>query len=70
MAKVKQVTERHSEEIALMYQKCRIRGKKLCEQCPQYSRETIYRYALKPISSAINSIDKRKQSKGQSSKLS
>ena len=42
MGKVKQVTVRHSVEIALIYQKCGIRGKKLYGKYPQYSRATIY----------------------------
>ena len=55
MCKVKQVTVRHSLEIAPMYQKCGIRGKKLCEKYPEYSRATIYQHALKPVSSDTNS---------------
>ena len=69
MGKVKQVTVRHSVEIALMYQKRGIRGKKLYEKYPQYSRATIYQHALKPISLDIDSIDKRKQNKGRPTKL-
>ena len=69
MVKLKQVTLRHSAEIAVMYQKCGIRGKKLCEQFPQYSRATIYRNALRPVGSDICIIDKRKQNKGRPSKL-
>ena len=60
MGKVKQVTVRHSVEIALIYQKCGIRGKKLYGKYPQYSRATIYWHALKQISSDINNIDKPK----------
>ena len=70
MCKVKQVTVRHSVDIALMYQKCGIRGKKLYEKYPQYSRAAIYQHALKPISSDIDSIDKRKQNKGRPTKFS
>ena len=70
MGKVKQVTVRHSVDIAPMYQKCGIRGKKLYEKYPEYSRAAIYQHALKPISSDIDSIDKRKQNKGRPTKFS
>lgn len=42
MGKAKQLPVRHSAvEIALMYQKCGIRGTKLCQQYPQYRKATI-----------------------------
>ena len=68
MATRNQVTVRHSAEIAILFQKAGVSGKKLLEMFPQYSKATIYRHAKKPIGEAA-AHDKRKDNKGRPSKL-
>ena len=68
MGKYKQITVRHSAEISVLFQHAGVRGKKLLQMFPQYSRSTIYRHAKKNISSNAP-IDNRKTNKGCPSKL-
>lgn len=65
----KQVTMRHSAEIAVLYQHAGVKGKKLLDLFPQYSRTSVYRHAIKLIS-AEAPVDKRKFNKGRPRKLS
>ena len=68
MAKRSRVTERHSAEIAALYQKAGVSGANLLELFPQYSKATIYRHAKKTIGQDVP-CDKRKHNKGRPSKL-
>ena len=68
MAKRSQVTQRHSAEIAALYQKAGVLGAKLLQLFPQYSKASIYRHAKKPIGEDAP-CDKRTHNKGRPSKL-
>ena len=64
----KKVSVRHSAEMAVMFQHGKVKGKRLLQMFPQYSRTSIYRHATKPIS-AEEPVDKRKFNKGRPRKL-
>lgn len=68
MAGGSQVTVKHSAEIAALYQKANVKGEKLLELYPQYSKATIYRHAKKKISDECL-FDNRKKNKGRPSKI-
>ena len=59
----------HSCQIRSIYQLCNVRGKKLLEMFPQYSKAQIYVHAQKALHGEPL-FDKRKRNKGRPSKLS
>lgn len=66
--KYKKVTTRHAVEMAVLFQQAGVKGKKLLEMYPQYSKASIYRHAKKDLAQDAP-IDKRKFNKGRPSKL-
>ena len=67
MVSHKQVSMRHSVEMAVLSQKAHVKGKDLLNMYPQYSRATIYRHARKSLSADFT--DKRKSNKGRPKKI-
>eukprot|EP00794_Sanderia_malayensis_P001028 gene1028-biopygen266 len=67
MAQKNKVTVQHSAEIAALYQKTGVSGRKLLEMYPQYSKATVYRHTRKPLNGKCH--DARKQNKGRPPKL-
>ncbi len=63
------ISMEHSCQIRSVYQLCNVRGKKLLEMFPQYSKAQIYVHAKKPLNGE-SLFDKRKLNKGRPSKLS
>ena len=57
----------HSCTIRILYQQNNVRGKKLVDMFPQYSRAQIYVHAKKPLNTTT--IDKRRHNKGRPKKL-
>ncbi len=68
MATKNKVTSRHSAEIAALYQKAGVSGKKLLDMFPQYSKASIYRHARMAIGQD-DPKDRRKENKGRPPKL-
>jgi len=62
------MTVRHSAELAALYQHAGVKGKKLLEMYPQYSKASVYRHAKRLISMEAP-VDKRKLNKGRPRKL-
>eukprot|EP00794_Sanderia_malayensis_P001342 gene1342-1482_t len=67
MAQKNKVTVQHSAEIAALYQKAGVSGRKLLEMYPQYSKATVYRHTRKQLNAKCH--DARKQNKGCPPKL-
>lgn len=63
------ITVRHSAEIAALFQHANVRGKKLLEMFPQYSKSAIYRHATKLLGEELP-VDGRTKNKGRPAKLS
>ena len=64
----RKVTIKHSAETAALYQLAGVKGKILLEKFPQYSKATIYRHAVRPISEE-EPFDRRRLNKGRPPKL-
>lgn len=62
------VSKETSIYMRYLYQDKGVKGSKLLEAFPKYSKATIYRHAKLPLHE-INSFDKRKQNKGRPRKL-
>ena len=67
--KKNKVTLMHSCAIRTLYQFGGVRGKKLLNMFPRYSKSTIYEHAVKSLNEDPVE-DKRKNNKGRPSKLS
>lgn len=62
------VTVQHAAEMSALYQKGFVRGKKLLELFPWYSKATVYRHATRPIGAALIG-DYRKENPGRPRKV-
>lgn len=59
----------HGAEMRIAYQVAGLRGKKLLERFPQYSKAAVYKHANKPLCGEMT-VDKRKLNKGRPAKIS
>ena len=66
-AKYKRVTAKIAAEIKCLHQVCRIRGRKLLDHFPGYSKANIYKHAKQQI--GCNYSDGRKKNKGRPVKV-
>ena len=63
------ISHEHSAQIRAAYQLSNVRGKKLLQMSPQYSKAAIYKHAKKPLNGEPV-FDKRIMNKGRPKKLS
>ena len=63
------ISHEHSTQIRAAYQLSGVRGRKLLQIFPQYSKAAIYRHIKKPLNGEPV-FDKRKMNKGRPKKLS
>jgi len=67
--KTNNITLEHSCMIRTVYQLCGVKGKRLLDMFPQYSKARIYVHAKKPLN-GDTCVDKRKHNKGRPRKIS
>jgi hypothetical protein len=65
---MKKISHEHSAQIRVAHQLSNVRGKRLLQMFPQYSKAAIYKHAKKPLNGEPV-FDKRKTNKGRPKKL-